>query len=172
MAKYNVTFSCGHTESKELFGSERERRAKIEYWEKSGKCTECYEKEKYADCDEIEMSYAEYKRNYADCKAKSGSYDAKSKTIIVYVPKTPPEEKPETDSFEGRKAAIKKVAEETGLPVEALEKIFISHDSKMFLKMTEENKDKMLAVPDKTGKHENAYAAAIWLGSIAKKYGL
>jgi len=133
MAKYNVTFSCGHTERKDLFGSERERRAKIEYWGKSGKCTECYEKEKYADC---------------------------------------PEEKPETDSFEGRKAAIKKVAEETELPYEALEKIFMVFDAEQYLKQTEAHADTLKASPDKTGKHENAYAAAIWLGSIAKKYGL
>jgi len=172
MAKYNVTFSCGHTETKELFGSERERRAKIEYWGKSGKCTECYEKEKYADCDEIEMSYAEYKKNYTDCKTKSGSYDAKRKTIIVYVPKTSPEEKPETDGLEGRKAAIKKVAEETGLPIEALEKIFMVVDAEQYLKQTEIHADVLKANPDKTGKYENAYIAAVNLGKTAQKYGL
>jgi len=172
MAKYNVTFSCGHTETKELFGSERERRAKIEYWGKSGKCTECYEKEKYADCDEVEMTYAEYKRSYANCKTKANSYDNKNKTIVVYVPKTPPEEKPETDSFEGRKAAIKKVAEETGLPVEALEKIFMVVDAEQYLKQTEIHADVLKANPDKTGKYENAYIAAVNLGKTAQKYGL
>jgi hypothetical protein len=172
MAKYNVTFSCGHTETKELFGSERERRAKIEYWEKSGKCTECYEKEKYADCDEIKMSYAEYKRNYANCKTKAGSYDNKNKTIVVYVPKTPPEEKPETDTIEGRKSAIKKVAEETGLPIEALEKIFMVFDAEQYLKQAEAHADILKANPDKTGKYENAYIAAVNLGKTAQKYGL
>jgi len=172
MAKYNVTFSCGHTETKELFGSVRERQKKIAYWEQHGKCTECYEKEKYADCDEVEMSYAEYKRNYADCKTKSGSYDAKSKTIIVYVPKTPQEKQPETDTIEGRKAAIKKVAEETGLPYEALEKIFMVFDAEQYLKQAEAHADTLKASPDKTNKHKNAYIAVVNLGKTAQKYGL
>lgn len=172
MAKYNVTFSCGHTERKELFGSERERQKKIAYWEQHGKCTACYEKEKYADYDEIEMSYAEYKRNYANCKTKAGSYDNKNKTIVVYVPKTPPEEKPETDTIEGRKSAIKKVAEETGLPIEALEKIFMVFDAEQYLKQAEAHADILKANPDKTGKYENAYIAAVNLGKTAQKYGL
>jgi hypothetical protein len=118
------------------------------------------------------MTYAEYKRNYADCKTKSGSYDAKSKTIIVYVPKTPPEEKPETDTIEGRKAAIKKVAEETGLPIEVLEKIFMVFDAEQYLKQAEAHADILKTNPDKTGKYENAYIAAITLGRVALEYGL
>ena len=46
MAKYDVRFSCGHTERKELFGAEKDRQSKIAYWEKSGVCSECYRKEK------------------------------------------------------------------------------------------------------------------------------
>lgn len=44
MAKYDVKFSCGHTERKELFGAEKDRQSKIEYWERSGICSECYKK--------------------------------------------------------------------------------------------------------------------------------
>lgn len=169
--KYWIKRTCGHEEQIEVFGKVSEREYMIKR-EENKVCRKCYEAEKYADYDEIKMSYAEYKRNYADCKTKSGSYDAKSKTIIVYVPKTPPEEKPETDTIEGRKSAIKKVAEETGLPIEALEKIFMVFDAEQYLKQTESHADILKANPDKTGKYENAYAAAIWLGSIAKKYGL
>lgn len=169
--KYWIKRACGHEEQIEIFGKTSEREYRIRTEEKRV-CRKCYESEKYADYDEIEMSYAEYKRNYADCKTKSGSYDAKSKTIIVYVPKTPPEEKPETDSLEGRKAAIKKVAEETGLPVEALKKIFMVVDAEQYLRQAEEHAGVLKANPDKTGKYENAYIAVVNLGKTAQKYGL
>lgn len=44
MAKYTVTFSCGHEGSVELFGKVAEREKKIEYFEKNGLCRECYKK--------------------------------------------------------------------------------------------------------------------------------
>lgn len=92
MAKYDVHFSCGHTERKELFGPTEGRRQKIAYWEERGICTQCWREqqdiEASIDCDEITMSYREYKTSYAECKTKSGSYDGKAKTIVVYVPKS------------------------------------------------------------------------------------
>lgn len=166
-----VKRACGHEEQIEVFGKVSEREYVIKR-EENKVCRKCYEAEKYADYDEVEMTYAEYKRNYADCKTKYGSYDAKSKTIIVYVPKTPPEEKPETDSLEGRKTAIQKVAEETGLPYEALEKIFLVVNADQYIKQTEAHADTLKASPDKTNKHENAYIAAVNLGKTAQKYGL
>lgn len=36
MGKYNVKFSCGHTEERELFGKMTERTKKIEYWQNYG----------------------------------------------------------------------------------------------------------------------------------------
>ena len=94
MAKYEVKFSCGHIETIELCGKVSERESKIKYYEEHGICSECYKaqrqaKEKtYTDkYDEVEMSYAAYKRNYSNCKTKADSYNAKTKTIIVYVPK-------------------------------------------------------------------------------------
>lgn len=45
MAKYDVTFSCGHTETVQLFGKTKSREDKIEYWERSGFCSECYKKQ-------------------------------------------------------------------------------------------------------------------------------
>ena len=169
--KYWIKRTCGHEEQIEVFGKTSEREYRIAAEEKKV-CRKCYESEKYADYDEIKMSYAEYKRNYTDCKTKSGSYDAKSKTNIVYVPKTPQEEQPETDTIGGRKSAIEKVAEETELPYEALEKIFMVFDAEQYLKQTEAHADTLKASPDKTGKHKNAYIAAVNLGKTAQKYGL
>lgn len=42
MAKYEITFSCGHTEIKQLYGPTKERERKIEYFKKEGLCSECY----------------------------------------------------------------------------------------------------------------------------------
>jgi hypothetical protein len=42
MAKYNVTFSCGHTEVVDLVGKNTERERKISYFERSGICSTCY----------------------------------------------------------------------------------------------------------------------------------
>lgn len=42
MAKYDVTFSCGHTETIQLFKKETERKRRIEWLEKYGICSECY----------------------------------------------------------------------------------------------------------------------------------
>lgn len=44
MAKYDVTFSCGHTQRIELYGKEVDRRKKIEYFEREGLCSDCYKK--------------------------------------------------------------------------------------------------------------------------------
>ena len=74
--------------------------------------------------------------------------------------------------IEGRKAAIKKVAEETGLPIEVLEKIFMVFDAEQYLKQAEAHADTLKASPDKTNKHKNAYIAVVNLGKTAQKYGL
>ena len=42
MAKYSVNFSCGHVETKQLFGKCSERERTISYWEQSGICSDCY----------------------------------------------------------------------------------------------------------------------------------
>ena len=90
MAKYDVVFSCGHTETKDIFGKASERESKIAYWEKYGICSCCYRRQKdaenSADCNEVEMFYGDYKRNYPECKTKANSYNRETKTIIVYVP--------------------------------------------------------------------------------------
>ena len=88
--KYDVKFSCGHTEVKELFGKCSEREKKISWWERKCVCSCCYREQQEianaVDCDEVEMFYGDYKRNFSNCKTKSGSYNGTTKTIIVYVP--------------------------------------------------------------------------------------
>ena len=112
--KYDVKFSCGHTEEMQLFGKMEDRERKIKYLGKNGLCSECYKKkmneENSENCEEVEMSYREYKENYADCKTKSGSYDKETKTIIVYVPKK--QETKEEDSREVFGKALDSAMEE------------------------------------------------------------
>lgn len=159
--------ACGHEEQVEVFGKVSEREYKIKREEKKT-CRECYLADQNKDCDEVEMTYAEYKNSYADCKTKSGSYDKKNKTIIVYVPRAVKE----TDTAEDRETTIEKVAAETDLPAEALKKIFMVVDAEQYLRQAEEHAGVLKANPDKTGKYENAYIAAVTLGKIAQEYGL
>jgi len=48
MAKYTVTFSCGHTGTVELLGASAERERKIAYYQEQGVCSECYKAEQRA----------------------------------------------------------------------------------------------------------------------------
>ena len=88
--KYDVKFSCGHIQTVDLFGKSEEREKKIKYFEKYCDCQECYDRQKNIEnsdgCEEVEMSYREYKTNYSECKTKVGSYNGYTKTIVVYVP--------------------------------------------------------------------------------------
>lgn len=43
MAKYEVTYSCGHKGVVDLIGKEKDRRSKIEWLEKKGLCNRCYQ---------------------------------------------------------------------------------------------------------------------------------
>ena len=92
MAKYEVHFSCGHTDVVQLFGPEKDRRRKIEWYENFGKCPECYAKSvdaKNADgCIVRMMLYKEYKEQWYWCKTVRDSYDDKQKTIGVYIPES------------------------------------------------------------------------------------
>lgn len=95
--KYEVTFSCGHTAEVQIYGSAAEREKKIAYFEQYGECPSCYRKRKIEEetgekvpdkeeCVEKEMHYGEYKEHYSHCETKEGSYNKRTKTIIVYVP--------------------------------------------------------------------------------------
>ena len=169
--KYWVKRKCGHEEQIELFGKTSERDYLLEK-ESHKLCRECYEKEQNKNCNEVEMPYSEYKNNYSNCKTKANSYNKASKTIIVYVPKTPAESKPDTDSIEGRKEAIKKVADETGYPYDKLVNDLLNGTADGFRAQVEKYADIFKSNPDKSGKYATAYDAAIALYNVAKKYGL
>lgn len=95
MAKYQITHTCGHTETHEIFGTnshgERDRK---EAWFATTLCSDCYKTAKEADAakdaTEVTMKYSEYKNKYANCTTKSDSYNSTDKTITVYVPKPAP----------------------------------------------------------------------------------
>lgn len=55
MAKYDITFSCGHTGTIELFGKTSERERKINYFENHGLCAECRKAEKASLTDTLEQ---------------------------------------------------------------------------------------------------------------------
>lgn len=49
MAKYTVTYSCGHTAQVELYGPGKERERKMQWMRESAVCPECYGAQKQAE---------------------------------------------------------------------------------------------------------------------------
>jgi hypothetical protein len=64
MAKYDVKFSCGHTETIQLVGKIKERERRIEWLENHGLCSECYEAEKKRQFEEQNKKAAEEAKEY------------------------------------------------------------------------------------------------------------
>lgn len=129
--KYEVRFSCGHTETVELSGKNADRQRKIAWFEASGLCSRCYAEQKSAEMaegfDAVEMFYGEYKEKYSDCKTKPGSYNRETKTIIVYVPKEETIEEREAEVIKAHAREnmdqIKFQREELGLSDEIVRKV-------------------------------------------------
>lgn len=88
--KYEVTFSCGHTGTVQLYGKGNERERKIRYFEEYGVCSECYKERRAIEaeigCNHVTMSYRAYKTDYSFCDVLNDSYDKQEKTITVLVP--------------------------------------------------------------------------------------
>lgn len=84
--KVNITCACGHEQQIDVFGKASDR----EYATKRAQsrvCSDCYKnagKAPVSECEAVEMHYGEYKNDYTDCR--TGAYNAKTKTITVYVP--------------------------------------------------------------------------------------
>lgn len=55
--KYTVTYSCGHAGTVELFGPERDRERKLEWYRDSAVCPECYAKQQAEERAAIESQY-------------------------------------------------------------------------------------------------------------------
>lgn len=88
--KYTIKFSCGHEATIGLSGKLKERERKIEYYEQYGICPSCYaanvESKKAEGCEQVVMTYHDYKTNWPWLKTASNSYNKREKTISVYFP--------------------------------------------------------------------------------------
>lgn len=77
--KYEVTFSCGHTGTVQLYGKGDERERKIRYFEEYGVCSECYKERRAIEaeigCKHVTMFYRTYKTDYSFCDVLNDSYD-------------------------------------------------------------------------------------------------
>lgn len=51
--KVDITFSCGHEGTIEVFGKSEERERKIKYFEEYGLCPDCYKAEKQKETEEF-----------------------------------------------------------------------------------------------------------------------
>ncbi len=92
--KYTITFSCGHEGTVELFGPNKDRERKLEWYRKQAVCPDCYKEQKAIEAEvkaemeglkETEVSYREYKLNYPNAKTVPGSYNGETKTIRIYI---------------------------------------------------------------------------------------
>lgn len=57
MAHYTVTYACGHSMDKQLFGKMDDRRAHIEWAVKHGTCTDCAKADKLAAAAGVEAEH-------------------------------------------------------------------------------------------------------------------
>ena len=58
MAKYTITYKCGHTGTVELFGKHTDRERKIAWYENNYVCPECYAAEQAAKREAEASKYA------------------------------------------------------------------------------------------------------------------
>ena len=58
MAKYTITYSCGHTAETSLTGNTERRRSYIAWAEKNGRCPACGNSDAAAKVDEFERRHA------------------------------------------------------------------------------------------------------------------
>lgn len=91
MAWYDVNYSCGHSGKIQLIGPGRDRENRLAWLERDGLCPDCYKKylnDKNSQKNyEMKVSYRDYKNKYSAYPTKKDSYDAKEKSIIIYIPR-------------------------------------------------------------------------------------
>lgn len=57
MANYSITFSCGHTVERQLFGKMDQRQSYIDWAGKAGVCSACKSADKVAACEAVEIEH-------------------------------------------------------------------------------------------------------------------
>lgn len=57
MAKYNIAYSCGHTEEKQLYGKESVRQSYIDWAGRAGVCAACRAADAEAACEAVEVEH-------------------------------------------------------------------------------------------------------------------
>lgn len=86
MAKYNITYACGHEAVVDLVGKITDRERKIE-WLETTLCPECYKKQQLEENQTVVMKYSEYMKHFSDYKKVNGTYNGEEKTIAVLISK-------------------------------------------------------------------------------------
>lgn len=74
---------CGHKEKVWLLDSEVDNPQAIRGHEEYV-CSKCYLRD--TPVRKVEMSYKDYKIEYANCRTKPNSYNESKKSIVVYIP--------------------------------------------------------------------------------------
>lgn len=86
-----ITYACGHTERRQMYGPMKERERNVKWLEKQ-KCPTCEAASTLKSGEAIKVKYSEFKfLETLGFKSVYGSYDEKDKTILVY-----------TDGFKGK----------------------------------------------------------------------
>lgn len=87
MAKYKITYKCGHEGTVELFGKYKDRDSRMKWMSENMVCPDCY-REKLRDLHDVSrIKYRDYKYEVEhgnNLKTVPGTYDPVTKTIEVY----------------------------------------------------------------------------------------
>lgn len=86
MAKYGITYACGHEAVVDLVGKMTDRERKIE-WLETTLCPECYAKKQMEENQTVVMKYSEYMQHFSNYKKINGTYNSEDKTIAVLISK-------------------------------------------------------------------------------------
>mgnify|MGYP003623459120 CR=1 FL=1 len=89
MAKYTITYKCGHDTVVQIYGKATDRDNKVTRMSKEY-CPKCTEQEyiRINDLAEYDILYRDYKEIYNHYQKVIDSYDAAAKTIKVIGPKS------------------------------------------------------------------------------------
>lgn len=70
--RYNITFSCGHEGSVQIYGNKSEREYKKQWWETEGECPECFQATKQREKERREKAIEEQNQKAAALAKETG----------------------------------------------------------------------------------------------------